>query len=215
MTTREHLLETAGQVFAEKGFAAATGKEICERAGANAAAVVYHFGGMDGLYTAVLHEARSRLVTTEMLAAAVAGERDPKEKLESLIGLLVKTLAGPAPQTWAARVISREIVAPSKAFEEFSEKELQARTKILTGLLSELTGLPAEHPVVARGAVSLLSPFLMLLILSRRRLEHIFPAFHLRQDSVEEITQHMIQFVLAGLAAVARQAHESEAAEPR
>jgi len=34
--TREQLLETAGQVFSEKGFAGATGKEICERSGANA-----------------------------------------------------------------------------------------------------------------------------------------------------------------------------------
>jgi len=56
-STRAQLLEVAGQVFSEKGFAGATGKEICERSGANSAAVVYHFGGMDNLYRAVLQEA--------------------------------------------------------------------------------------------------------------------------------------------------------------
>src|ERR1700722_13250844 len=80
-STREHLLETAGQVFCEKGFAGATGKEICERSGANAAAVVYHFGGMDNLYREVVRAARDRLVSSEALAAAVAQESDPKEKL--------------------------------------------------------------------------------------------------------------------------------------
>src|ERR1700746_2555101 len=68
-STREHLLEIAGQVFSEKGFASATGKEICERSGANAAAVVYHFGGMDNLYREVVQEARTRLVPPETPAA--------------------------------------------------------------------------------------------------------------------------------------------------
>ena len=79
-STREHLLEIAGQVFAEKGFDAATGKEICKRAGANAAAVVYHFGGMEALYAAVLVEARSRLVSTQMIAAVVASSFWPAAK---------------------------------------------------------------------------------------------------------------------------------------
>src|SRR5919197_2094576 len=73
-STREQLLEVAGQVFSEKGYAGATGKEICERSGANAAAVVYHFGGMENLYRAVLQEARYRLAPSEALAAAVAQE---------------------------------------------------------------------------------------------------------------------------------------------
>ena len=40
--SREHLLEVAGEVFAEEGYGRATSKEICERAGMNAAAVNYH-----------------------------------------------------------------------------------------------------------------------------------------------------------------------------
>ena len=49
---RARLLEAAGQVFAEQGFEAATGKEIAERAGVNAAGVNYHFGSLEGLYAA-------------------------------------------------------------------------------------------------------------------------------------------------------------------
>src|SRR5579871_5393511 len=108
--TRAQLLEVAGRVFADKGFDAATGKEICELAGANSAAVVYHFGGLEQLYAAVLEEARNRLVSTEMLATIIATQDDPKHKLESLIGLLVRTVAGPASQSWAPRVLGREII---------------------------------------------------------------------------------------------------------
>src|ERR1700687_4889278 len=85
--TRTELLEAAGHVFAEKGFDRATGKEICERAGTNTAAVNYYFGGMDGLYAAIIWEAHSHLVTFDALATAIAGKADAKAKLEAVMGL--------------------------------------------------------------------------------------------------------------------------------
>ena len=202
--TRARLLETAGRVFAEKGFEGATGKEICRLARANAAAVVYHFGSMEELYAAVLVEARNRLVTTDMLIAAVSAERDPRLKLQSLIGVIVRTLAGPASQSWAARVIGREITSTSQAADTFVDRELQARAAILKGLVSELTGLPVEHPVVARGAVSIIGPCLLLLIVNRRRFERAFPAYDIHPGTIEEVTQDLTRFTLAGLGALAR-----------
>src|ERR1700742_2745267 len=104
-STREQLLEVAGVVFSEKGFAAATSKEICERGGANSAAVVYHFGGLENLYREVIQEARSRLAPSEALAAAVARASDPKAKLTAFIRLLVEVLAAPASDNWALRLL--------------------------------------------------------------------------------------------------------------
>ena len=208
--TREQLLEIAGQVFAEKGFDGATGKEICKRAGANAAAVVYHFGVMDAQYAAVLVEARNRLVSTEMIAAAVASESNPKAKLAALIRLLAKKLSGPASQSWAARVIGRELISPSTAPNDLIEKEMLGRAAIIKSLLSELTGLPPEHPAVARGAISIIGPCLLLLIANRRRLERAFPALNLRPDSADDIADHMTRFALAGLAAIAREARKAD-----
>src|SRR3954466_1210190 len=96
LSTREQLLENAGQVFSEKGYDGATGKEICERCGANAAAVVYHFGGMESLYREVLPEAPRRLAPSEALAAGVAKERDARRKLAIFIGMLASRITGSA-----------------------------------------------------------------------------------------------------------------------
>src|SRR5437867_9871166 len=61
-TTKEHLLEVAGQVFAEKGYEEASVRDICTKAGVNVAAVNYHFGGKEKLYVeAVKRACRRRL----------------------------------------------------------------------------------------------------------------------------------------------------------
>ena len=205
-STREQLLETAGQVFSEKGFEGATGKEICERSGANAAAVVYHFGGMDNLYRAVLLEARNRLAPAEALGAAVASETDPKAKLGAFIGLLVRVLSSPAAFSWAVRLLSRELISPSAIFDEFRNKEMRARAAILQSVVSELTGLPAEHPTVTRCCINIMAPFGILFLISPERMERTFPILSFGPDAVEENTRHMVQFALGGLAAISRSA---------
>src|SRR5262245_1825742 len=169
--TRGQLLEAAGQVFAEKGFDRATGKEICERAGTNTAAVNYYFGGMDGLYAAVLHEAHSRFVTLDALSAAVAGKADARAKLEAILGLVIRTLTGPLGSSWALRVLGREIVAPSSALDVLREKEFLPKARILRAIVGELMGLPQEHPAVARGCISVMAPCFMLLLFDRRSEE--------------------------------------------
>src|SRR5947209_10253431 len=55
--TKTRLLEAAGAEFAEKGFDVARIRSICQRAGANVAAVNYHFGDKEQLYIAAVLEA--------------------------------------------------------------------------------------------------------------------------------------------------------------
>ena len=206
LSTREQLLETAGQVFSEKGYDGATGKEICERCGANAAAVVYHFGGMEDLYREVLHEARRRLAPSEALAAAVANESEPRKKLEIFIGMLASRMTGPASSTWAARLLSREMISPTPIFDEIRNKEMRGRAAVLRGIVSELMQLPDDHPAVARSCINIMAPFGVLLLICPQRVERAFPALSLGPDAMEELTRHMVEFALGGMAAVSRSA---------
>jgi AcrR family transcriptional regulator len=202
--TRAQLLEVAGQVFSEKGYAGATGKEICERSGANAAAVVYHFGGMENLYREVVQEARTRLVPSELLAEAVARESNPKAKLTTFVRMVVQVLSAPVASTWALRLLGREIVHPNAIFDEMRNKEMRARASILQSIVSELTGLPVDHPAVTRCCINIMAPFGILLLIGPQRMERTFPVLSFGPEALEENTRHMVEFALGGLAAIAR-----------
>jgi AcrR family transcriptional regulator len=53
--TRQKLIEVALELFGTRGFHGTTVRNIAQAAGANVAAVGYHFGGKEGLYLAVAH----------------------------------------------------------------------------------------------------------------------------------------------------------------
>ena len=81
-STRKRLLDAAGHVFAEQGFDRAMGKEICKRAGVNAAAINYHFGGIENLYLALLEEIRNQMAATNSVVAAIGAETEVKTNSE-------------------------------------------------------------------------------------------------------------------------------------
>ena len=82
-STRARLLETAGEVFAEKGYEAATVREICEKAGVNLAAVNYYFGGKELLYVQTL-EAHPCRPSLSGRIARLADRHSSGDKTESL-----------------------------------------------------------------------------------------------------------------------------------
>lgn len=53
-TTQENLIEIATQLFATKGFAAVSIRELTDLAKINVSAISYHFNGKEGLYQEVL-----------------------------------------------------------------------------------------------------------------------------------------------------------------
>src|SRR6202049_2648622 len=82
--TREKLVEVAGRVFADRGYQAATVREICVRAGANVAAVNYHFGDKLGLYAEVLQES-VRAAQVEAIQNALDQNAPPEDILRAVI----------------------------------------------------------------------------------------------------------------------------------
>jgi TetR/AcrR family transcriptional regulator, regulator of cefoperazone and chloramphenicol sensitivity len=207
-STKAQLLEAAGHVFAEQGFDRATGREICERAGANTAAVNYYFGGMDGLYAAVLEEASRRLIPLATLASTVAEKPDAKSQLQAIIELGVQKLTGPVSSSWVFGVFARELLLPTPALDALRRQQGIPKTRIITSIVAELMNLPADHPAVARGCLMLMAPFMMLMIGDRLSLKQMLPGLDFSPAGASVLSRHLLAFTLGGLAAVARDVRE-------
>jgi len=211
--TQGELLEAAGHIFAEKGFDRATGKEICERAGANSAAINYYFGGMEGLYAAVLEEANRRLVPLESVTAAIARKTGARAKLQAIIELIVDRLLGPISSSWVLGVFSREIILPTSALEHLFETQGLPKARIAKSIIGELMGLPVDHPAVSRGCISVMAPMLLLFVVDRQQLKRLFPTLSLNSDDAKVLARHLLRFALGGLSAVARDTHSELASQ--
>jgi len=202
--TRQHILEVAGEVFAKLGYAHATSKEICSRAGTNIAAVNYHFGGKEALYSAVLVEAHRRLVTVEELVALTESRTDPRSKLEALFRKLLSELSTKnSKSAWPYRVLIREILLPSPMIDRMVKNEAMPKATIVRSVVAEIMKLPPEHPAVVRSLPNVIAPCLLLLIGNRGMAKKVLPDL---QMDPEALTQHMLTFALAGLEAVAKSA---------
>lgn len=198
-STRAQLLDVAGRLFAEHGYLGTSSKEICLRAGVNMAAVNYHFGSRDGLYQAVLIEAHRQVVSVEDLATFAAADRPPREKLRGLVAHFV-TQARLGEQSWGFRVLLREIMAPSPFVNTLIEEAVAPKAGIVSRLMAEYLGLPADHPAVQRSLMMTIFPCIALLIAPQVLRDKVLPALG---PNAPGLLEDMTTFLLAGLDALA------------
>jgi AcrR family transcriptional regulator len=199
---REQLLIAAGEVFAERGYGQSTSKEICERAGMNSAAVNYHFGGFEALYSEALAHAHQHLIAMEVLKDIAASKAMPRQKLRAVISMIVHRLAFP-DASWEMRLISREIISPSPAREAFFKSQVLPKLAVLRVIVAAMIGARPEDPVVGRTLLTLLSPGMLLAIMQRDLLNHLMPGLARGPEELDLLIDHIERFISAGLAAVA------------
>jgi AcrR family transcriptional regulator len=199
--TRSTILDVAGQVFAERGYADATSKEICARAGVNIASVNYHFGSRDGLYKAVLVEAHNHLLGLEEMQALAAGMDDPRQKLRAILGRIVEHVTGPRAH-WGSRVVVRELLSPSEHAAVLVQRAIAPKAMILIGVVSQIVGLPPTHPAMQRGLFFTMAPCLAMLMAPRELRTHVLPGLG---GASAEMADDLLCYALAGLGAIAAQ----------
>jgi AcrR family transcriptional regulator len=76
---RERLLETAIKIFADKGYAGTSVREIVEQAGVSKPVLYYYFQSKEGLFLAILEMAEN--LQTELLARVLESDGNILERL--------------------------------------------------------------------------------------------------------------------------------------
>ena len=210
--TRARLLNAAARLFAERGFARVTVRDICKKARANVAAVNYHFGGKDGLYHAVMRTAIETMqATTE--AAQTAGRGLPaEERIRAYVSVFIERILGKGHDTWIHQLMLRELSDPTPALDMVAEDVLKPRNTYLCGIIGELIGCPPDSALVMRCALSVQSQFNSLLW--SQAVVRMMHVADLPAPTLDEIAEHITQFSLGGIRQVRLPASAKATAGP-
>ncbi|MGW0818059.1 TetR/AcrR family transcriptional regulator [Streptomyces viridiviolaceus] len=90
-STRDRLLDAAERLFAEHGYAATSLRTVTVAAGANVAAVNYHFGSKEGLFRAVVERAMAAVNTERLRLLAELRAARSVPSVEELVRAFVVT----------------------------------------------------------------------------------------------------------------------------
>jgi len=197
--TRRQLLEAAGEVFAEVGFRDATVREICKRAGANIAAVNYHFGDKETLYLEVLRYTHGKALEKYPPLLDVPADAPPEKKLRAFVCSLLLRIFDKGPTAWHGKLMSREMIDPTGALDSVVEERIRPMAAHLSQIVAELLKCPVTDDRVRLCSFSVVSQCVFYHH-CRPVVSRLFPT-QLPQDkeSIDQLADHITKFSLAAL----------------
>jgi AcrR family transcriptional regulator len=195
--TKVRILEAAGKIFAERGFRAATVREICQSAGVNLAAVNYHFGDKERLYIESVKEAhRSRFAKVPM--PEWSAETPPTEKLHDFIYTFLCRVLGDDANDWQCHLMMRELAQPTAACEELVRDYIRPHFAILQSIIAELVPPSTSEVERHRIGFSIVGQCLHYRI-AQPIVRLLISADEYRQYSPAQLADHIAEWTLAAL----------------
>lgn len=192
---RQRLLEAAEIVFSEKGYDAASVREICALAETNVASISYHFGDKERLYIEAVKNAHSCSFQAKDFPDWPSGTK-PVHKLRDFIHVMAEHMLAPVRPT-AIRLVMREMSHPSQAAREIVQESISPIAGLLRSVLNELLPHHDERKVLMIG----FSVIGQLLYYRQNRYvsEMIFGKEHVDALTTAMVAEHVTQFTLAAL----------------
>lgn len=194
--TRRNLIAASSEIFAKVGYQAATTRQICLKAGANAAAVNYHFGDKLGLYTAVLKtyikQEEKRVAQHELLALP------PQQALGKFIAMMLESVAGEGAQDSYARLMAHELSQPTPRLALVVERIIRPRTLLLCEIVARITGQPAHSQRTRRSAHSVIAQVVHYMY-ARPVMKLLWPQWRIDAAARRATAAHITAFSLAAL----------------
>lgn len=196
--TRSRLLEAAGEVFAESGFKNATIREISQKAGANIAAVNYHFRDKEGLYRAVFDYAAHCALAKYPIGGGIDASAPAEERLRVFVKTYLSRLLDEGRPAWHGKLMAREMVEPTGALDILAEQFARPQYQRLSGIVRELLGAGATDERVRRCAASIVGQCLFYKN-CRPMIDRLMPEQKYDEAAIGELAAHVAAFSLGAV----------------
>ena len=196
--TKQRLLNAAGQIFADKGFAAASVREICQQAAANVAAVHYHFGDKRHLYVSAVRTAQctqaEAIPFPDFPPAMPAAER-----LRMFIGTMFERMLDANRPRWHLQLMLRELSHPTEACEAIVTDYIRPMAETLKSILVDLLPPALTEAERWRVGFSIVGQVLFYYI-NRPIVDLLLGERASSELRVDLLTDHVTRFSLAAIA---------------
>ena len=196
--TRQNLLAAASEVFVEKGYRNATVAEICERAGANNAAVNYHFGDKETLYRESWRNSFAESVKAHPPDGGVSESAPAEERLRGRIRAILNRSADNKNKDFL--ILHAEMTNPTGLLHEIIKAEMEPLREKTLALMREILGPHASDEQVRYCEICIVSMCTNPMLVRRIDLRD-----GQRPPIIGDISafaEHVVQFSLAGIVAI-------------
>jgi TetR/AcrR family transcriptional regulator, regulator of cefoperazone and chloramphenicol sensitivity len=195
--TRARLVDAAGEMFAELGFHHTTVRQICQRAGANIAAVNYHFRDKTGLYTEVVRQSM-RAARLDAVRAAFDQNAPPEQILRAVIKTRLESLRSLDLGDWHFRIFAHELAKPTPAINIVVNEAIRPLYSRMCMLLGNILGLPPDHEKTRLCAHSIIGQILFYAF-ARPVINRLAPEMKMSATHIDLLADHITEFSLAYL----------------
>lgn len=196
--TEERLLDAAGEIFAEFGYRAATVRQICEKAGANVAAVNYYFGDKEKLYRAVLRSVPHAHAQKYPSRLGLGPEATPAEQLRGYVRSLLFRIFDEGRPGWHVKIIAREMVEPTPALDSLLEEVARPLHRELASIVRRLLGPASDDEAVQFCVLSIMGQCVYYHH-AQAVLARLYPKQTHGAEHVARLVDHITDFSLAAL----------------
>jgi AcrR family transcriptional regulator len=160
---RTRILYAALALFAEKGFAKTSTREIAKAAGANIAAISYYFGDKAGLYNATFKEPMGSNAA-DLIARFEAPGLSTTEALRVFLNAYIEPLKHGEIVRQCVRLHMREMIEPTSQWTEELERDVRGPHEALVRTLCRHLGLAKADDDVHRLAIAVTGLALQLFV---------------------------------------------------
>lgn len=198
VATEQRLLQAAGEIFAEHGYQAATTRQICERAGANIAAVNYYFGHKEGLYMAVLRSVPKAHAMKYPPNIGLGPQASAEQKLRAYIQSLLQRVFDEGRPGWHTKIMTREMIEPTPALDMLVEEVARPIHQELASIIRDILGPRASDRAVRLCTLSILSQCVYYHY-ARPVIRRLYPEQSFGPQDTEQLADHITKFSLAAI----------------
>ena len=146
LRTRARLMDAALYLLAERGEEGVSLRDITAAAGANVAAVSYHFGSLRALFSAAVEQALERYLSAQREAVGMLGPESTLEDMAAAFARpMISAMVAGGRDLAVMRIVARGAIDPPEGWRRFDATFDLIRADVLRILKTRVLGVEDEE----------------------------------------------------------------------